>query len=146
LKVYFDTNVLVAALIQGHPHHRPARLALSRVTQGTDQGHISSHGLTELYSVLTRTPFVPRVLPVEAWEVMASEVLPHFVVQEMTGSDYRRVLEQCSRRGWSGGRVFDVLHIEAARKASCERLLTFNFREFDGLSPEPAGWIAAPTF
>jgi predicted nucleic acid-binding protein len=145
LKVYFDTNVLIAALVQGHPHHAPAKSELTRVSKGLVRGFVSSHGIAELYSVLTRAPFVPRILPVEAWKLIDTSVLPHFVLEEISALEYRRVLERCSTGGVVGGRVFDALHVEAARKAGCERLLTFNLRDFLALSDGPDGWIAAPS-
>ena len=63
MKVYVDTNILIAASVQAHPHHAQAFDLVSNVRDGLLQGCISTHGLAEFYSVLTRAPFSPRVHP-----------------------------------------------------------------------------------
>ena len=60
MKAYLDTNVLVAAFIQEHEHHLQSFDLVKAVNDGTIVGCISTHGLAELYSVLTRAPFSPR--------------------------------------------------------------------------------------
>jgi predicted nucleic acid-binding protein len=60
---YFDTSVLVAAAVGRHPHNAPALSELEALITGKHQGYVSAHGLTEVYSVLTRTPFNPPFYP-----------------------------------------------------------------------------------
>src|SRR5260370_344001 len=61
VKVYFDTNVLVAALKTEHPHHPASFAALAPVHGGRIHGYISAHGLAVLYSVLPRAH--PSLVP-----------------------------------------------------------------------------------
>ncbi len=62
MRLYFDTSVLVAFAVQGHAHHAAAYTALEQMVRGRHHGYVSSHGLAEVYAVLTRTPFTPPVL------------------------------------------------------------------------------------
>lgn len=64
MKVFCDTNVLVAAFLQGHPQHSAARPVLERVKGGHDQGFVATHSLAEVYAVLTRLPGGNQVPPV----------------------------------------------------------------------------------
>lgn len=56
---YFDTSVLVPAAVTRHPHNAPALSVLEELLRGKHCGFNSAHSLTEIYSVLTRTPFKP---------------------------------------------------------------------------------------
>ena len=56
MKAYLDTAVLVAASVADHPHHSQSLAALHLVRKKTMIGHISGHGLSEVYAFLTRTP------------------------------------------------------------------------------------------
>jgi predicted nucleic acid-binding protein len=72
MKVCFDTSTLVAALLQQHPHHAIAFPSLQAVKAGTVQGHLTTHGLAELFATLTALPLKPRLLPAR-WPVPPSE-------------------------------------------------------------------------
>ena len=54
MKVFLDTNVLVASVIEQHEHHERAYAVLNRVQSGKDEGFVSAHGLAEVYAVLTK--------------------------------------------------------------------------------------------
>ena len=56
MKVFCDTNVLVAAFLQGHPYHSSARPVIERVKARADQGFVAAHSVAEAYAVLTRLP------------------------------------------------------------------------------------------
>lgn len=145
MKVYLDTNVLVAASVQDHPHHVQAFDLVKAVKEGTLHGSISTYGLAEFYSALTRAPFTPRVHPAEAGRFLDDNVLPYFELIALSASDYKAVLRSCTNAGLIGGMVFDALHLHSARKAGCERIYTFNVKDFRALAPfELSGKIAAP--
>ncbi len=59
MKVYLDINILVAASAQEHRYHAQSFDLVKAVKEGTFEGCISTHGLAELYAVLTRVPFTP---------------------------------------------------------------------------------------
>jgi predicted nucleic acid-binding protein len=145
VKVYIHTNILVAASIEDHQHYAPAFELLKKVKGGSLQGCISSHGLAEFYSVLTRAPFIPRVHPAEAGRFLEDNILPHFELVTLSPNDYKAVLSTCAQAGLVGGVVFDALHLRSAQKAGCERIYTFNVKDFRGLaSSELQDKISAP--
>lgn len=144
MKVYFDTSVLVAASVADHAHHSQA-IALLRQVQGKKiQGYISAHGLAEFFAVLTRAPFTPPIYPSETWQMLAQNVLPYFKVVSLDAAQYQAVLQQSSEAGWTGGLIYDALHLAAAESAGCERIYTFNLRHFRELAPEKASKILSP--
>lgn len=145
MKYYLDTNVLVAASVEDHPRHVPAFDLVKAVKKGTVQACISTHGLAEFYSVITRAPFTPRVHPSEAGRFLDENVLPYFELIPLSVNDYKTVLRSCTAAGLIGGIVYDRLHLHAAEKANCDRIYTFNIKDFRALaSPELAGKITAP--
>jgi predicted nucleic acid-binding protein len=144
MNAYFDTAVLVAASVADHPHHSQAIAALQMVRKKDIIGHISGHGLSEAYAVLTRTPFIPPIYPVEAWKLLSENVLPDFQIVTLTPAMYRETIQECAESGWIGGRIYDALHLRCAKKAACDRIYTFNVRHFRQLAPDWAERIAAP--
>jgi predicted nucleic acid-binding protein len=145
VKVYLDTNVLVAAVVKDHQHHVQSFDLVKAVKDGALKGCISTHGLAEFYSVITRAPFIPRAHPAEAGRFMDDNILPHFELVALSKDDYKAVLRSCANSGWIGGVVFDALHVHSARKAECDRIYTFNVKDFRALASAAfADRIAAP--
>jgi predicted nucleic acid-binding protein len=145
MKAYLDTPVLVAASVAGHPHHAQSLATLQLVRNKTIVGHISGHGLSEAYAVLTRAPFTPPIYPLEAWKILSANILPYFETVTLTAEMYRATIESCANAGWIGGRIFDALHLCCAKQAACDRIYTFNVRHFQQLAPDLADRIGAPS-
>ena len=135
MRVYLDTNVLVAASVQEHQHHLQSFDLVKAVKEGTFEGCISTHGLAEFYSVLTRAPFTPRVHPAEAGRFLNDNILPYFELIALSAEDYKAVLRSCASAGLIGGVVFDALHVHSAQKSGCDRIYTFNVKDFRFLAP-----------
>jgi predicted nucleic acid-binding protein len=135
LKVYFDSNVLIAAVLQSHQHHVPSVSALSSVHNRAISGLISAHGLAEIYGFLSRSLYPEVMYPFEAWQSISKNILPQFSIITLKRQDYKVVLERCASIGVGGGRVYDALHIQAAINANCDRLFTFNVKHFRQLAP-----------
>ena len=144
MKVYCDTSVLVAASIASHVHHPQAAALLKQVRARKLDAVTSAHGLAEFYAVLTRAPLTPPVYPSEAWRLLAENVLPYFQIAALDGAQYRAVLEQASEKGWTGGLIYDALHLAAAENARCKRIYTFNVRHFRQLAPQLQSLICSP--
>ena len=106
---------------------------------------ISAHGLSESYAVLTSTPFVPRVYPAEAWNLLSRNILPYLEVVTLTPEIYRDTIQSCANAGWIGGRIYDALHLRCATQAHCDRIYTFNVRHFRQLAPELSERIGPPS-
>ncbi|MFN0100504.1 MAG: type II toxin-antitoxin system VapC family toxin [Bryobacteraceae bacterium] len=133
---YLDTNVLVAASVQAHQHHFPALELVGKVKSGVIRGFISTHALAEYYSVLTRAPFIPRIHPADAGRSLEENILPYFELVAISAGDYKTVLRSCANAGFVGGIIFDALHLHCAIKAKCERIYTFNVKDFRALAPK----------
>ncbi len=136
MKVYLDTSVLVAASVAGHVHHSQASALLRQVRGEKLQGHVSAHGLAEFFAVLTRAPFTPPIYPSEAWQLLAENILPNFKIIALNAKQYRNVLQQSAKEGWTGGPIYDALHLAAAQSVGCDRIYTFNLRHFRQLALE----------
>jgi len=55
------------------------------------------------------------------------------------------VTRGCAIAGWTGGRIHDAMHLRCAQKAQCDRIYTFNVKDFRTLAaPEMLSRIAAP--
>lgn len=102
MRVYFDTNVLVAAVLANHPHYPAARSALKHVHARKTEGWIGTHAAAEFYAVLTRLPLAPPVYPAEAWRILDRDILPQFNLVALSAQDYRNTCA-CARlqAGWA---------------------------------------------
>jgi predicted nucleic acid-binding protein len=134
LNWYFDTSVLVAAAVARHPHNAPALAVLEELVKRKHRAFISAHSLTEIYSVLTRTPFKPPIYPSEAWLIIEEMILPHMELVTLTPKEYREVVRYCATSGWAGGRIHDAVHLRCAQKVDCDRIYTFNVKDFRALA------------
>lgn len=133
MKLFCDTNVLIAAFRSDHSHHNAARPALERIIQGKDEGFVAAHTLAEIYSVLTR---MPSPLPAStAWQLIQENIVAHFRVITLTAKEYAEVLEAASKNGIEGGRTYDALLLKAAEKSGATRILTFNVADFHSMAP-----------
>jgi len=144
MKVYCDTSVIVAASVSSHPHYFQSLALLKQVRAGKLEAVISAHGTAEFFAVLTRAPLSPAVHPAEAWQLLAQNILPHFHVAALSAAQYTSVLRQAAEKGWTGGLVYDALHLAAATSNHCERIYTFNLRHFLQLAPQLQGSICSP--
>lgn len=144
MNVYLDTNVVVARLVNGHVHQVNAISLFEQVQSRRWTPVISAHGLAEIYSVLTRTPYRPRITPAEAWQMIEDNVLPRFEIETLNRSEYSHVIRDFAAQGWTGGLIHDALHIATARKAQCSRIYTFDVTHFRQLAPDLLDRILAP--
>jgi predicted nucleic acid-binding protein len=145
MKVFCDTNVLVAAFLQDHPHHHAARPILERVKAGHDQGFVAAHSLAEAYAVLTRLPGGNLVAPTIAWQLIAENVVKEFSILSLTSTEYADALSDAALKGVEGGKTYDALLLAAAAKSGAERIYTTNVRHFQSLADDALrARIAAP--
>ena len=144
MRVYFDTNVLVAALKAEHVHHARSFAAIYRVRCGAVEGWVSAQTLAEVYSVLSRTPFEVPVYPEEALAMIEQSILPTFRIVDITRESYFAAISVCGNAGWKGGRVHDAVHIQAAAQAECDLIYTYDVEHFRSLGPEWGDRIQNP--
>ncbi|MCB1178840.1 MAG: PIN domain-containing protein [Leptospiraceae bacterium] len=133
-RYFFDTSVLVSSLVKSHPFHHRAFPFFEQVFKKEIIGIISSHILAELYSVLTTLPVKPKLSPLEVERILHVNIFPKFEIIHLTSKDYKNSIDRVSKFHFSGGMVYDSLHVEAAAKSDSDELLTFNLKHFEKLS------------
>jgi predicted nucleic acid-binding protein len=139
MKIFLDTSVLVAALIQKHVAHERAFKVLERVQNGNDEGFISAHGLAELYANLTKLPPPFRHSPEQALLTLEENVLRHFKITGLTGGDYGALIREAALAGIQGGTIYDAVLLKSAGKAGVEEIYTLNLRHFQAVAPKAFG-------
>jgi len=144
MKIFCDTSVLVAALVEAHPNHLRAVEWLHGARAGKHELIIASHTLAELYSVLTRLPVRPRIPPSTAWRLIHTNLEGCSTIAPLSTADYLQVVKQMADRGLSGGIIYDALIAHTARRAEVARLLTFNAKDFRRVWPEGEAIIYEP--
>jgi len=144
MRVFCDTSVLVAACVTRHPHFSRARPVLESVALGRDEGSVSCHSLAEVYSALTLLPLSPRILPGEAERIIDASIRRRFRLIAVSAAMYEAAVATCVRMGLAGGKVYDALLLECARKAKLQRIYTFNTSDFLRLAPDLGSIITAP--
>lgn len=144
MKVLFDTSVLVAAHVPSHADYSSSRLWLERAKQGAFEFVVAAHTLMETYSVLTRLPLKPRIIPGTAWQFLETNVLPTARVVALTADDHLDLLSSLAVAGTGGGMVYDALLVKAAELAEVDVLLTFNLKHFQRLWPAHADKVNSP--
>jgi predicted nucleic acid-binding protein len=144
VRVLFDTTVLVAALVQSHPHHERSLPWLQRAQNRSLTLLVASHTLAELYSVLTTLPVRPRLSPAVVWRLIHENIVGLAEIVSLSEADYLSTLEKLSRSGVAGGVVYDAMIARAAERAEVECLLTWNEADFRRAWPEGESVIRLP--
>ncbi len=134
MKIYCDTNVLIAAGIEAHSHHQQAVELLNPVWRGEVLACTSTHSIAEYYSAMTRLPYRPKIHPADADRMLQDDILPFFLLVELAAEEYREAVAMCLRANRPGAVIFDCLHLLSAQTAGCDRLYTFNVKDFRALA------------
>src|SRR5437660_7898234 len=100
MNVFCDTTVLVAASLEAHIQHMPARAALARIHHGGDKGFTAAHCLAETFSVLSRMPTVPKLSPNDVLAMIEKNVIPHFTFITLVEADYQQSIRDLAGKGF----------------------------------------------
>lgn len=145
MKVFLDTNVLVAALIKQHVDHERSFAVLDRVLAGKDDGFVSAHSLAEMYAVMTKLPVPYRHTPEQALLSIEENVLKYFKTVSFSGADYAALLREAAGTGIQGGTIYDAILLKSATKTGVHRIYTLNLKHFQAISPSDiAPLLSAP--
>lgn len=121
---YWDTSALIEAL------HRPVlRASLSPVRDTT-----RVHTLSELFSTLTKGVNF-RYSPEDAAK-MIEDLARDINFIELSKQDAAATIKTAKRFGVRGGRIHDLMHVAAARKATAKTLMTLDPAGFTGLAAD----------
>jgi predicted nucleic acid-binding protein len=138
---FFDTSVLVAALLPDHVHHTRSFAAFAAV--GSKNAACAAHSLAEVYSTLTRYPGKQR-LSAEAAALLLQEIEHRLSLVWIDGDEYVAAIDRIAKAGIVGGAVYDGLIATCALKARAEVLYTWNVNHFKMLGEEVARIVRSP--
>lgn len=136
MKCLLDSSVLIAAIIQVHPHHPMAFPWLNGAKKGEFEAYVSSHSLAEVYAVLTRLPLKPKIGPALAHRLIRENTQKPLKVIDLSVKDYRDSLNSGAELGIEGGQIYDGILAQAAKKAGVDKIVTFNIKDFQKVWPE----------
>jgi predicted nucleic acid-binding protein len=130
-----DTSCIVAVVLQEHPHHERAMVALDDLL---DRGYhmlVVGHTLLEAYATLTNMPRPLRIRPADAVTAIDAAFVTLGTVVSLEPDEYVAALHGFVQAGVLGGQVYDASIVACARARGAEVLLTLNerhFRRFEG--------------
>jgi len=93
MKVLFDTNVLIAALLKVHPRHLIAIQWLVKANEKKIDGYGCTHANSESYSIFTSFPIYPKISPSAAKTLLFQNILNNFKIIELDGENYKNIIE-----------------------------------------------------
>lgn len=131
VKVFLDTSVLLAGLVDFGPQSAPAQSLLHAVAekQVADVG-TAWHCCLELFSVSTRLPPEFRLTPADAAQLIETEIFGRMAVHDLPAGDRLPMVKAAAQDGTAGGRIYDVHIAEVARAAGATVIVTDNRRHF----------------
>ena len=134
MKVFLDTNILIAASIRQHPQFDAADRVIQRCADKEDEGVIHSYSLLEFHSAITQLPKGLAVPPGQVGILLKEGLLPFLRCVNLTANQVLQVQKRAGELGLMGGVIYDLYHLAVAEKESVEKLLTFNVLHFQQLA------------
>jgi len=141
VKVFFDTTVLVAAVLEDHEHYARSFSVFS--TARRSSAFCSAHSLAEAYVTLTRYPGKDR-LSAEQAVLSAEKIEERLTVVALDVPEYFAAIRKFAAIGIIGGTLYDGLIAACALKAGADVLYTWNTAHFRQLGEEVARKIRMP--
>jgi predicted nucleic acid-binding protein len=135
MNVLFDSNVIVAFLVQEHSDHNAAYDTYLNYANEHNTLFISTHSLAEIYRTLTWGVEFLDYTAAQANQIIRSTVLPVFDTIELNTSDYKQVLDFMVEADLQGSIIYDALISRASQKIDAEALVTFNIKDFQRVWP-----------
>lgn len=136
----YDSSVLVAALLPGHPEYVRCRPALDRARAEPGGHRCTTHALAEAFRVLAALPIEPPLGKDAARSLVTRTLAPHLDPLPLRAADYLAAFDLVCESTLGAGAIYDALHLVAARRARAERLVTLNPRHFRTLVGAAPGW------
>jgi predicted nucleic acid-binding protein len=104
---------------------------------------LAAPALVEAYSVLTRLPPPHRLPSAAALMLLEASFVDQGAVVSLDSRSYTKVLREAAGSDLRGGRVYDSVIAQCARRGKATTLLTFNKAHFAPFA-DSALEIAAP--
>jgi predicted nucleic acid-binding protein len=141
VKRFFDTSVLVAAVLEEHEHHQRSFLALSKANRSS--AFCAAHNLAEVYATLTRYPGKQR-LSAEQALLSLSVFENRLTIVALEAREYLVAIRRFAAIGITGGTMYDALIAACALRAEVDVLYTWNVGHFMLLGDEVARKVRTP--
>jgi predicted nucleic acid-binding protein len=131
VKVFLDTSVLLAGLVDFGPQSAPAQSLMHAVAEGrVAEPATAWHCCLECFSVATRLPPEFRVAPADAVVLLQEEVYGRMTVYDLPAGDRLTMLRAAAHDGVAGGRIYDAHIAEIARAVGASVVVTDNRKHF----------------
>ncbi len=137
---FFDTTVLVAAMVEDENRHEPCAEAL----EAAENGWAAAHSIAECYATLTGGKLGLQISAADASQLIRFNIHERLSLVSLSTAEYFKLLDHAGPAGARGGAIYDLLLLACARKAKSERIYTLNARHFAALAPDLAPQILAP--
>jgi predicted nucleic acid-binding protein len=134
--VFFDTSVLVTALVTELPNHERALDCLVKYSRKKGDACTTTHVLAETYACLTSLPVKKRISPMDAKSLIEESLVKNLEILPIVTQTYLSSIRRVSNMGMTSGIIYDALHLEMAESSGCTELLTYNLRDFRRLDPQ----------
>lgn len=136
MSILLDSDVLVAGVLERHPHHARAKPWLQRAAAGEVDAVVAAHSLAQVYRVLTTYAIGPRIAPGDAADMIERDIVARCRVRAIDSRGHLKCIRALSRRGIAGGAVYDGLIAEVGRAARVDKIVTFNVADFRRVAPD----------
>ncbi len=141
MKLFFDTSVLVAAVLEEHEQHERSFSALSGADRSS--AFCGAHNLAEVYATLTRYPGKQRLSEQQA--LLALSVFEKkLTIVALEAREYLDAIRRFAALGIIGGTIYDGLIAACALKAKADALYTWNIAHFLLLGEDVAKRVRTP--
>jgi predicted nucleic acid-binding protein len=141
VKIFFDTSVLVAAFLGDHVHHQASLRVFAPATP--KEAACSLHTLAEVFAVLSSLPVKPQIAPEQA-ALFVDEVQKRLTAIPLSAEEYYGTVRAAAEHGIAGGRVYDALLLQCARKCKADAIYTWNLKHFQAIAPDLAKRMRTP--
>jgi predicted nucleic acid-binding protein len=127
-------------MVEEEEHHSAAAKALAN----PGAAFTSTHAIAETFATLTSGRLEVQLTPAEAMQIIDANVVRRLQVVDLPLSDYQKAMRNSQSVGARGGAIFDMLHLQAARRGGAKRILTINVRHFQVFAPDLKSIISLP--
>ncbi len=138
--VFFDSTVLVAAIVEDESRHE----ACARALEAAGEGFASAHSLAECYATFTGGRLAVQLSPADVALLLRHNIHNRLTLISLSAADYLKLLDAAGPAGAQGGAIYDMLMLACARRVRAGRIYTLNHRHFKALAPDLADKITPP--
>jgi predicted nucleic acid-binding protein len=137
---FFDSTVLVGAMLEDEEHHQSCAEAL----ESAERGYAALHSLAECYATLTGGKLGIQISPADAARLIRHNIHDRLSLVSLSIADYVQLVDRAGPSGARGGAIYDLLLLACARKIKARKIYTLSDRHFRALAPDLSERIASP--